>query len=317
DCSVGSHIKNKALELHSSFKSSDTNKQTIISLGLNSILSLTLNYPEGQSTLFDPAQWRDLKRKFPRRKYETSQYDHIKYKLHLLLSCHKVGNSWNKNWYKLYRITKALQKEYDAEENGECEEEDFCLFFIESILKLQKHHAYLFDDNVDKSKWDYICKLWSPIMEKLFAGSSLRLKWGDTKLSLADIEATNDLKPDLRILQDEIVQRYNRETDIAAFEVSKEDPGVQKFQSDHCKLMLECKTIIDMYISKGFDVDNVDCIQICGLDIIISNLCLSAPGLYIGNELFYGSIKGWVRGTWIAYRDSKSKLPPAPPNLVA
>lgn len=27
--------------------------------------------------------------------------------------------------------------------------------------------------------------------------------------------------------------------------------------------------------------------------------------------------KDWVRGTWIAFRDSKSKLPPPPPNLVA
>jgi hypothetical protein len=91
-------------------------------------------------------------------------------------------------------------------------------------------------------------------------------------------------------LQDEIVQRYNQETDTSVFEASKGNPGVQKFQSDHCKLMVECKTIIDMYISKGFDVDNVDCIQVCGLDILISNLCLSAPGLYTGNELFYGSI---------------------------
>jgi hypothetical protein len=147
------------------------------SLGLNSILSLSFNYPEGQSTLFDAAQWRNLQSKFLPKKYKISQYDHIKNKLDSLLSCHKVGKSWGYNWTMLYRKTKALQKEYDAEENEEWEEEDFCLFFVELILKLQKHHAYLFNDNVDKAEWDYICKLWSPIMEKLFARSGLRLKW--------------------------------------------------------------------------------------------------------------------------------------------
>lgn len=55
--------------------------------------------------------------------------------------------------------------------------------------------------------------------------------------------------------------------------------------------MIECKTIIDTYMSNGFDVnDDVDCAQICGLDILISNVHLSAPGLYVGNEIFYGTI---------------------------
>ncbi|GAA5802018.1 hypothetical protein HPULCUR_007478 [Helicostylum pulchrum] len=109
-------------------------------------------------------------------------------------------------------------------------------------------------------------------------------------LSLDDIKVKSNLKVDLRILQDEPVQRRDQEVENSVFEASKSCPSVQKFQSDHCKLMIECKTIIDMYIDKGFDVDNVDCIQICGLEILISNVRLSASGLYTGNELFYGSI---------------------------
>lgn len=97
------------------------------------------------------------------------------------------------------------------------------------------------------------------------------------------------MKVDLRILQDEVAQRYNKEIDTSVLESAKSDPGVSKFQSDHCKLMVECKTIIDTYISNGFDIDGVDCIQICGLDIVISNVNLSKPGLYVGNEKFYGT----------------------------
>ncbi|KAI9347516.1 hypothetical protein BD770DRAFT_327602 [Pilaira anomala] len=126
------------------------------------------------------------------------------------------------------------------------------------------------------------------------------------------------MKVDLRILQDETVQRFNKETDTAVLEASKEDPGLLKYQSDHCKLMVECQNIIDMYIDKGHNVDNVDCLQICGLDLVILNLSLSAPGLYVANEtkLLRANKKSWTRGTWVAYRDSKSKLPHSPHNLT-
>lgn len=50
------------------------------------------------------------------------------------MSYYNVGKTWGYNWTMLYRKTKALQKEYDVEENGEWEEEDFCLFFFLLIL---------------------------------------------------------------------------------------------------------------------------------------------------------------------------------------
>ncbi|KAI8059686.1 hypothetical protein BDF21DRAFT_467413 [Thamnidium elegans] len=40
------------------------------------------------------------------------------------------------------------------------------------VLKLVKHHGYLFQEGIDVSEWDYVCKLWSPVMEKLFAISN-------------------------------------------------------------------------------------------------------------------------------------------------
>ncbi|KAI9347512.1 hypothetical protein BD770DRAFT_395701 [Pilaira anomala] len=378
-CSVGSHIKNKALEIYPCFKSAEINDQTIISLGLNSILDLSFDFPKGQNTLFDVVQWRWLKNKFPPKKYQIDQYDSVKVNLSPLLTSYKEERPRSYNWYKLYNTSKSLSQKYDVEENEEWDEEDFCLFFITSVLKLQKHHKYVFDDNFNKSEWDYLCKFWSPIMEKLFERSGLRLTWGDTTLSLDDIQSKNNMKVDLRILQDETVQRFNKETDTAVLEASKEDPGLLKYQSDHCKLMVESKNIIDMYIDKGHNVDNVDCLQICGLDLVILNLSLSAPGLYVANEVFFGSItnslsrvedmlkiafnllsfkrtvlsiknknqeektcfkqntkniksekynqesekklfignkKSWTRGTWVANRDSETKIPPSPHNLT-
>ncbi|KAI9269753.1 hypothetical protein EDC94DRAFT_581879 [Helicostylum pulchrum] len=86
----------------------------------------------------------------------------------------------------------------------------------------------------------------------------------DTIISLDNIETNHNLKVDLRIVQDQIVQKFNKEIDTSVAEATKDDPGIQKFQSDHCKLMVKY--------------------------IVISNVRLSAPGLYIGDEIFFGSV---------------------------
>lgn len=54
--------------------------------------------------------------------------------------------------------------------------------------------------------------------------------------------------------------------------------------------MVECKSIVDMYINKGHNLDTVDCIQICRLEILILSLSLSAPGVYVANEIYHDSI---------------------------
>lgn len=54
--------------------------------------------------------------------------------------------------------------------------------------------------------------------------------------------------------------------------------------------MVECKAVIDEYIKNGHDLKSVDCIQICGREITISNLTLSAPEVYVANEIYHGNI---------------------------
>lgn len=60
DESVGSIIKNRALEKYEDFRSHVIQQQTMISLGMNSILDLSYAFEEGQSTLFSQKQWHEL-----------------------------------------------------------------------------------------------------------------------------------------------------------------------------------------------------------------------------------------------------------------
>ncbi|KAL4212399.1 hypothetical protein AB4K20DRAFT_1865866 [Rhizopus microsporus] len=86
------------------------------------------------------------------------------------------------NWIHYCRITKLAN--FGAT-TGPCFIVKPRLYRKSMIYK--KHHVYLFDDNVNKSEWYYICK-------------------EDTTTSLDNIEVKNEFKVDLRIIQNEIVQ---------------------------------------------------------------------------------------------------------------
>ncbi|CEG79960.1 hypothetical protein RMATCC62417_14362 [Rhizopus microsporus] len=73
--SVETVIKNNAISKYPFYQQFDPNKQSIICLGLNSILSA--DFPESQSILFNKKQWRDLKRLFSPKLFDTESYDVI------------------------------------------------------------------------------------------------------------------------------------------------------------------------------------------------------------------------------------------------
>jgi hypothetical protein len=56
DESVGSFIKNVALAKYREFSSCTVTEQTVVSLGMNSLLDLLYVYNNGHSTIFDQAQ---------------------------------------------------------------------------------------------------------------------------------------------------------------------------------------------------------------------------------------------------------------------
>lgn len=114
----------------------------------------------------------------------------------------------------------------------------------------------------------------------------VHLERGDTHLNNEGDESPS-LKVDLRVLDDEVVQRYSQETEVAVAKFAKSSPGCAKFTSDRSKLQIEAKVVIDNHIRNDTNITSVDSLQICGLEVFITNSKLEAPGLYVGNEIYH------------------------------
>jgi hypothetical protein len=155
------------------------------------------------------------------------------------------------------------------------------------FIKRHQKSAYLFDSVTDCSDWDYAVKLWSPLIEELFDSvNNLRTKWGDTVFKLANEDGTVDLKIDMRIILDKVIQMRNVEYDVCSGKFSKYDPGNLKHQSDRCKVMIEGKNIINQLVFYDIDICNIPVLQICGFELRMLEVSLVAPGLYVGNKRY-------------------------------
>lgn len=106
------------------------------------------------------------------------------------------------------------------------EDEEFFLYLVSHIIKRHQKLAYLFDSVTDCSEWDYAVKLQYPVIEELFdSANNLRIKWGDTVFELANEDGTTDLKIDIQVILDKVLQMRNVEYDVSSGEFSKYDPG--------------------------------------------------------------------------------------------
>ncbi|KAI9358861.1 hypothetical protein BD770DRAFT_410166 [Pilaira anomala] len=290
DESVGTKIKNEAVKLHPLFHELDPDHQSVICLGLNSILDLSAAYPNRQTLIFNKKQWAELQKLYPAPTLNDSSYLQSTQDLIPIFNSFSSKKSFVRNWNCMYSEVLRLQGEHNAELNEEFREIDFCLFFYKSLLIHIKHHPYMFSKSTDNSEWDFLIKFWGPVMERLYLGTGLRLKWGDTTLTMKDVGIEGCLKVDMKVMKDDIVQRFNQETDLSTSEAAKDEPGSAKFNSDRCKLLTESKVIIDNFLHDNQDVGSVYSIQFCGLDITILSLSLSANGLYVGNEIHHAKV---------------------------
>ncbi|KAG2195018.1 hypothetical protein INT47_005618 [Mucor saturninus] len=98
------------------------------------------------------------------------------------------------------------------------------------------------------------------------------------------------LKVDLRIIHDSIKQRYNVENEVGVAEAAEESPGKVKFSSDRCKVLIESKVIVDRFILDSCHIDNVDSLQICGMEIYFIKLELRDNGLYTKTQHYHSVI---------------------------
>lgn len=88
----------------------------------------------------------------------------------------------------------------------------------------------------------------------------------------------------MRILNDKMNQHYNVEHDVSVMEAAEEAPGDAKFVSDRCKLSIENKTIIDIFLLNGVRITSIGSLQISGLEAFFVNTCLEKRGLYVTTE---------------------------------
>jgi hypothetical protein len=76
------------------------------------------------------------------------------------------------------------------------------------------------------------------VTKRLLHGTDLRLKWGDTHLTVYDTVFDLLLKVNLMVLHDRVRQRYNIEANASVFEAVEEEPGNAKYIGDICKVMI-------------------------------------------------------------------------------
>ena len=92
------------------------------------------------------------------------------------------------------------------------------------------------------------------------------------------------------MIHDSIKQRYNVENEVGVAEAAEESPGKVNFNSDRCKVLIESKVIVDRFILDGCHIDNVDSLQICGMEVYFIKLELQDNGLYIGTQHYHSVV---------------------------
>lgn len=167
DESIGSYIKNKALDKYEDFSSHSIQEQTMVSLGMNSLLDLSFEFEVGLSSIFTQEQWNDLKARFP--VVEPEGFD-------LILNLNDLTADYSITLQRLSRAKTGLEKKNKALSNwvkdqakktSMNEDEKIFLYVVFHIIKRHQKFGYLFDNITDCSEWDYVIKLWAPMFEEL------------------------------------------------------------------------------------------------------------------------------------------------------
>lgn len=170
-------INRKAVELRDKYYSLNYNEKAIVLLGLNTVVDVSFNFPDGQSTLFTNKEWSKLRELYKPAKYNTSEYDDIKLTLQPITNAYRRNKSFDINWVAIYQEAKKLEKNFDPLFEEKHSEVAFVIYFILQIMKIIRYSPQLFDSEIDNSEWNYIVKFWGPITERLFRDTNLRLKW--------------------------------------------------------------------------------------------------------------------------------------------
>ncbi|KAF7730684.1 hypothetical protein EC973_001633 [Apophysomyces ossiformis] len=262
ETSVATHLKHEALKLYNQYLTACDNKRTMISMGLNSILDLTDNYPHGQSALFTRSQYKYLKKRFSAADLRNEISPALEKNLAEIEADAKRGN-----------LELAYRNAVIKQANSTDRDEKFAYYLYAHSLELLLDHAYMFEGSIDLSETDYAIKCWGPVIEHLMARTSVRCKWGDTVCSLH----AEKFKVDLRIIND----RIKNEHDISQAEFARDNANPIKLSDDHIKVLLEAKQLTDMFHQRYHCDQAAKVAQFYGYEATFCDVVLSADGLYV------------------------------------
>ncbi|KAI7884130.1 uncharacterized protein EV154DRAFT_574709 [Mucor mucedo] len=235
--SVGAIIKSAAISSYHRYYE-DNKLKPMITLGLNNILDLSYVFPDSQSALFIPDQWKNLKRSL--KKYNDTKPCHINRKAQSTLSKAEIiaqtdlpKASDYLNGY-LYKYKPKLSQD-DA----------FIILYVHAfICEFLAFNQYMFDKNIEKNEQDCIVKFWGPLMEKLVQNTGLRLKWGESSCSIAP----NRLRADVRVIYDNKEGQQHKEYDIMQIEASRISPTKQQFDFGNQLGYLHTMRVFKVYV---------------------------------------------------------------------
>lgn len=131
--------------------------------------------------MFKRAQWRQLRARFPSKRYNIDEYSHILEPLTSICGICDKKKNFDTNWLNLYKALKKLNN-YDPNIQPEHNDINFCVNLLLHNLSTITDQPHLFNNEIDISEWDYVVKFWGVVTERLFHGTGLRLKWGVTCL---------------------------------------------------------------------------------------------------------------------------------------
>ncbi|KAI7891394.1 uncharacterized protein EV154DRAFT_397216, partial [Mucor mucedo] len=202
------------------------------------------------------------------KKYVSEEYAYISNILQPIFKTYNPAKTSDENWTALYIQTllmiittaKKLIEENDPVIDISKKDISFCIHVLLQILMAIKHEPGLFSDTVHSSEWFYIVSV--PVLSWL-----LNVNWAPPLLHDMYFSAYMVYNINLRIIHDSIKQRYNVENEVGVAEAAEENPGKVRFHSDRCKVLIETKAIVDRFILDGCHIDNVDSLQICGMEV--------------------------------------------------
>lgn len=194
----------------------------------------------------------------------------------------------NKRYYKRYLEKLYMYKPFDKYGTNKR------LYIL--MLELLVYDEYIFDEKLCKllSEGDYLVKVWGPLFETLFRGTSVTLHWGDTVAENVKAMARS-IKLDLRIMMN--LDYEKGLPDLGSGELAK-DFYSSKFYRDKLKTVLSSKIDLNQMIEsfpnsyEGAPQIYIPFIIMNQLEATVYSLQLTHNGLYVLSEVVTISLPG-------------------------